>query len=578
MEVLKSLPIEKRLKDFHYYDLTANNERLGVILSIDSKGSEDKLQQVFSDIITNRKINWGYYQLRMFFINCQAYNPKSILNLLISAIEEKVDIIYNVLKNEETIQMGQYIQIWAEYTEFCKQLYYLLNAHQKFLTERNIKISNISNNILSIVQLCAFYNKIFSPELKILDHITKSQFTLDSHNIDQFVNFIGALRVFLSIQKFTEVNKNKLIEIIQTYLKGAQTINFLCGYVNKLLWEINDSSNSGSDSKSNRLKISTVYKIASMLAIYGEREPILVSHSKFMKVRITNPRYKNLELEIEFIKRISGAIGKYPSQKLLNTVSDIIQNQTLTEILHKSTVKIVSEEYAKINILPKIITPLILVQKNWEVPTCGPDDIVYPLGIKYCLDVVSKFYSKVGPNDLDCGYFIQWNPLLGRAKFEAEFKNKTVIINCNFLQAMLLSYLNEHPILSCKQFAEDTHLDQSLSEKLIESLANAELLVSVDSVQQTYVPNFNNYVGNNNVDLHSYFVETFDPQKAETVAKSKFSYVADDPEEPINSIPSILKSSPIQHFPEEESGEDIPIRKPSKLISSDFTSDESDDD
>jgi hypothetical protein len=585
MEVLKSLPIEKKLGEFHYFDLTSNNERLGVISISNLDNCRNQLKQIFSDIISNKKINFSYYQLRNIFVNSQAYDSEIVLKLLAETVEKKVDIIAHVLStSREGITMGQYIQIWAEYREFCQQLYHLLNIHQKFLTERNIKVSNISNNILSIIQLCTFYNKIFSMEPSILDMISSNEFNLDSHNVDQFVNFISALRIFLSMQKFTQIDKTRITETIKKHISGAQRINLLCGYVHKILLEVGFAD--ATSNKSNKSNIATIYKVVSMLAVYGEKEPLLVSHSKFMKARIINPKYTNLELEIELVKRISGAVGKYESQKMLDSISDIIQSRTLTEILHKSTVKVVSDEYSKIDCLGlKNITPLILGEKNWKIGTAISElaesefPIVYPPEIKYCLNIVSKFFSKINPDNLDCGYIIQWVPFLGRAKFTADFKHKSITIGCNFLQAIALEYSNRNRNFSIQQFVLDTHINQNLAHKLFESLTDGGLLVCIDPEQKLYAPNVNNYVGESNIDLHALFIETFNPEKPTDIAKSKFSYIADYPEtaQTFDSV-STANETVLTYVADDESIEnDIPTIKPSNKISSDFSSDESDD-
>ena len=561
MDILKHSLIDTSLNSLNYFDLKQNNERLGVISSMNKSDSENQLQQIFSDILANKKINYGYYQLRNIFINSQLYDPTIILNLIIKTIHDKVNIIADVLFDSKSgFDIAKYTQMWSEYTFFNRQMYQLLNNHQKFLTEKNIKTSNMSNNILSIVHLCIFYDKIFGSDSKgknILDNMIdffkedsdeektppNAPFS-DQKTIDQFINFIDSMRVFLIVQNFTKIDKVKIMLLIRKIMSNVQRINRLCSHMHKLLLKLENKIPISTECQTISLNsiekplISKIYKIASILAIYAEKEKLLICYSKFMQMRIINSKYSNLEIEIEIVKRISGAIGRYESQKLLNMITDIIQSRAIAEKLHKSTVNNVFGIYNHITpISPKIINPIVLAEQNWKIQNIQHSDlnICYPTEIQYCLDIVSKLFSKINTtNDMsksDYNYIINWQPFLGTAVFEAEFKFKRVSITCNFMQAILLSYINEHNIISIDDFVAETHINRILGEKIFESLSDAGILVYADSSQKSYVVNSNNYVGESRIDLHLFFIEVFNPDKSEPISKNKFAYV--------NNIPSI---------------------------------------
>lgn len=590
MDILKNSLIKPHIHNLNYFDLKLNNERLGVVMCMNEEDSEDQLQRIFADIIANKKINYGYYQLRNIFANSQLYNSSTILNLIIQTIKSKVNILSDVLfSSKSKIDIGVYTQVWNEYTSFNRQMYQLLNNHQRFLTEKNITISNRSNNILGVTQLCIFYDEILGPGRNILDGMLEF-FEKDCQTecilIDQIIDFIDAMRVFLVIQSFTKIDKPKIIRLIRTIVSGPQTTNQLCLCMHNLLLKLGTGGGATSiEPKTVNLStvekpiIIKIYKLASILAIYAEKEKLLVSYSKFLQVRIMNLRYTNLELEMELVKRISGAIGKDQSQKLANAINDIYQSKAIGEKLHTVAIKNVSNKYNSGLVSPdiiKMVNPLILVEKNWKIKNTVPygTHIEYPTEIRYCLDIVSKLFSKINESGED--YTINWQFLLGMAEFEAQFKLKRVLITCNFAQAICISYINEHQIVQIDKFVSDTHINQKLAEKLFESLVSGNILIYADEAHTSYIPNINNYVGESKIDLHLAFIETFNPNKSdyvEPVLKSKFVMNS-------NQYESISETQPNQFIPENDSesdADDMPIVKPSKKINSDFSSESESD-
>lgn len=537
MEILKNSLIVHQFDKLNYFDLGGNNERLKVILIAEEHDSKKQLQNIFADILANKKINYGYYQLKNIFTNSQSYDTEIIVNLIVKTIQDKVNIIASMLAEETVkIDVAKYVQIWQEYVMFGQQLYYLLINHQKFLTEKNIKTSNISTNILSVLQLCIFYDNIFSDSsLNIIEDLTE-YFDNELNSVgevEQLINFIDSMKIFLMVQNFTKINKVRIMEFIRKIMSNTYRVNQLCHYMHDLLLKLNNKmpivNNYQTVSVVDMEKpiISKIYKIASILSVYAEKEKLLICYSKFMQIRMLNLKYDNSEIEIEIIKRISGAIEKDESQKLLDAISDILQSKNIIDKLHSSTIKNVSGKYDESQFVDlSAINPIILVEKNWKIQNTMPlnTTILFPPEIKYCLDIASKFFSKLNiSSSPDWNYIISWQPLLGVAEFEAEFKLKKVLITCNILQAILLSYINNDFPTTIDKFSQDTNITYILGEKIFESLSDAGIIIL--NTEGTYIPNFNNYVGESKIDLRPLFLETFNPNKSEIVPKNKFSYI-----------------------------------------------------
>src|SRR5581483_6386764 len=91
-----------------------------------------------------------------------------------------------------------------------------------------------------------------------------------------------------------------------------------------------------------------IQKIANILAYYADRIKLYACYNKFMQVRITNLGYNNFNLEIDLIRTISGNIGKQAAEKLMNALSDIINNKHANNLINAAKIKIKSEQYREI--------------------------------------------------------------------------------------------------------------------------------------------------------------------------------------------------------------------------------------
>ncbi len=115
----------------------------------------------------------------------------------------------------------------------------------------------------------------------------------------------------------------------------------------------------------------------------------------------------------------------------------------------------------------------------------------------------------------DNQFVVSWQPTLGNAEFKIELNKRSVQIKCNFLQAILLTFINEHNRFTINDFSRKTHLNSKLSEKIIQSVFESNLITKSGKTDNTYVyiVNENNYTGPTMIDIRPLFVDAFDQTK-----------------------------------------------------------------
>jgi len=538
--------IEKKFTDRTFFDLGKNNERLGVISFINEAESKKKLFKMFSNILSNKPNISSFYQLKHSFAHSQMSDEAFIAKILDETIRQKTQTIAKVVEQNDQMTMTSYMQLWTEYTTFMRNLYLLINNYQKFLTDKSITIGKMSHNTLTVMCLVSYYESVIKKSgLKLFSHIVtnilENSSNIDQTNVEQLLSFIDSIRVFLTVQNFTNVDKDELVAIVSKCLSDAHIINQVCLHMHNLLMRVSnrnvsDSSIASSTSPTfgtvdleQQMKklIAKIYKLASILAIYADSNILLICYSKFMQARIINLKYQNLEIEIELVKRTSGKFGKIESQKLINGIVDMIQSKAIGQSLHSKVIKNVSGKYADIDISCRSVNPVLLGYHNWTQTSMNlPEmNLIYPLEIAYCLAVVTATFKATEGNQTDPKQIILWAPTLGSAEIEVEFKCGKVILICNFLQAILLTYLNSNPITSPMAFATDTQMHIDLAEKLFDSMLSANILIPNGSDREGFIPNTIRYQGDSRVDLAKIFIKGFDPTEeydADVELKSKF--------------------------------------------------------
>lgn len=491
------------------FGLITNNEKFDIIRDTIMITNSD-LELIFEDILKNKKIETNYYFLRKLFMNHQFGCTDQILRTVVLVIEKKINIISQTIKSSN-LHIVIYNQIWTDYVEFNKQIYNILKIYKEDLTTKTISVGRMFFSPIEIIQLCMFYKKILKDSeekfLALDESILKTNF--DQKNICQLIDYVSSLRIFIQMQNFTDVNATVIIKIITIIMHRVNIINELCLCVHNILLDLNFQriGNKIMSTHPHTINLSQTYrktknflhKIVSLLSIYSNKNILLICYRKFMQARITNPSYKDFATEINLIRCISGLIGKPDSQKLLNSISDIIYSRSFTKNLSNPT-----------------INPIILTKINWHIINVSDMNITYPPRIKYCLDHISKIYSNVNNNKS----YIQWQPTLGSAKFKAILGSVTVNITCNFLQAILLEYLNINSVTNPREFSLFTRIPIKLSDKIFESLLDANIIIRSSTLTLNhlntsikpnlmYIINKNNYTGDTSVDLKQTFIDTF---------------------------------------------------------------------
>lgn len=525
MELLANEFIQQKITDRNYFDLKNNNERLGVILLVDEDPVE-KLKEVFLQILSEETPTYGYHQLHNLFSNAQIINENVIINLIVETINRKITTIYDTIFDNSkliaSINVGMYIQAWKSYKEFTHRMYNLIRNYQQFLVERSIKTNKISHDILSILQICMFYNKIINPNENndILKTISDGLGEIDKKNIEQLIDYIDSIRTFMIMKDFTNINRLSLANTIKLIVNRTEIINMLCGYMHTLLISLTNKCNVIDESEYDTVfandfekqTIKKIYRITTILSQYSDRTKLLLCYSKFMQTRIIDLSYNNLELEIELVRRLSSILGKDESQKLIDAIADMIHVQSANQIIQSADIKLTSDEYKNlVAISTKKLSPIILTKSVWKIYNVSEMDPNYPLEMKCYMDIISNSYKSIFQDK----YIINWHPTLGSAQFEAQLGSKKVHITCNILQAMLLMYLNDNPCTTASAFSNDVFINLELVQKIFESLFEANIIINSEinnKTDSTYTIN-QNYTGDTKIDLRKNFIEAFSVEK-----------------------------------------------------------------
>lgn len=522
MEILSHTNIKNKLSERSFFDLKINNQRLNSIIILDEDPVE-QVRELFDKIVADETLQMNHYMVRNLLSIAETIDPNIVINLIVSAIDKKNQSIKETIIDENgdfhTINLGMYIQIWKSYRQFTGNIYKFAKKYQDYLVNRDIMIGKISHDILNIVQISMFYNNIINSNenSNILATVSNDLREVNKNNIDQLIGYIDSIRLFITMSDFITINKENLINIIKTIMNQNNIINIMCAKLHELLIDLNNNQTSDDNKTENIINSETkyikkIYKITTILATYVEKKKLLLFYSKFMQTRIINFKYNNHEMEIELIRRISGTIEREDAQKLVNAISNIINCKNANKIIQAANIKIKSDEYKYLGeIKTKILTPIILNKNSWKIyNTCKliPN---YPLEMKCYLDVISKSYHAI----YDGKYAIDWQPTLGSAQFEAILGSRKVNITCNILQAIALMSFNKKKIMTVKDFVTDVMINYELSEKIFESLEEANIIISLqsDNKNSIYTINNNSYYGNNILDIRKMFVDTFETEQ-----------------------------------------------------------------
>lgn len=498
MNLLEHRLIQPKYNSRTSCQFTFNNDRLGVILPF---SSNINLEDPYNNILKNKEADIGYYELRNLSNSIEMQDPDKIIDIIIGIIDKKLKILSeSIFVDNSEIDMDMYIQVWNEYKNFSDQLYHIIRNHQTFMIEKNIKIGKITHDIIGIIQLCMFYDNIVK-DRKTLSDISNGNVDINKDNVEQLIDYIDSIRSFILMKVFTTVDFEKIYRLIKNIMEQTTITNVMCAYIDDLLKKIRNETVTGSGES---VIIKKIYKITTILTTYSNKNKVMICYQKFLQTRILDLSYDNLELEIEIIRRMSGLLGKENSQKLIDIVIDIINTKKVNKSIQSVEIKISSEKYQKMKIRPKIINPIVVNKRIWNIYNTSDMEINYPKEIQCYLDIISKSYLPIY-ND---NYVINWQPTISAAKIEAYLNFRRIIISCNMFQCILMMYLNDHPSTTVEQFSKDTSIYEELSGKIFKSLEDANLIV-FDSDEDLYTIN-SKYTGNINLDIRKNFINSFE--------------------------------------------------------------------
>lgn len=523
MELLSHVNIKNKLSERSFFDLKINNQRLNSIIILDENPIE-KLKELFDKIVTDEKIQINRYMLHNLLSIAETIDSNIVINIIISAINKKNNSIKETISNEDgeldNINLGMYIQIWKSYKQFSDNIYKIVKNYQNHMVDKDIKIGKIPHDIIGIMQISMFYNSIVADSKNdILSIVSNDLKEINKNNVDQLIEYLDSIRMFMIMSDFITVDKVKLVTIIKTIMNKNNVVNIMCAKLHELLLNLDNSQSSSEYKTENITDIETktikkIYKLVTLFATYVEKKKLLLFYSKFMQIRIINLKYSNYEMEIELVRRLSSNIGKEDCQKLIDTLSDMINCINANKIIQSANIKVKSNEYKHLGeIKTKSLTPIVLNKNIWKIYNTGKLSPNYPTEMNCYLDIISKSYLAI----YDQKYVIDWHPTLGSAQFEAILGSRKVNITCNIMQAMALMCFNKKNNMTINDFVKDTMINHELSEKIFESLSEANIIILSlhDTNENTYVINTHNYHGDTLLDIRKMFIETFNVEVKE---------------------------------------------------------------
>nr|WBF70704.1 hypothetical protein [Megavirus caiporensis] len=508
---------EKKPKSCNF-DLAINNSKFGVIyLSV--KNPESEIEKLLNDILIGEIPEFNYYQIKQLVSQISLHDINGFTKLIINSIDKKVEIIRNALMDNNEVNLSVYTQIWDSYRNYFKQIYFLVKTYQKSLLEKKISVSSFHMNLLSIIEISMFYNGVINKSgyPNIFSNISDSIENVNDKNIEQLLSYIDSIRLFSFVNEYIDSNDSNITNSINNIINKPNVVNVLCHYMDKLFKSMVDNNLLLKNMEYNtinpdnlKLKIITnINKIATIFSYHCKRDLLFLYYKKYFQARIINHEYSNTKFELEIIKKLSMALGKDNSQQLINMLENIIDNSTCNINIHNSIVKLTSDKYKSLEPRLNILNPLILDKKIWDIYNISNMDINYPIDIKFCLEIISAYYQGVYQNK----YTINWQPTMGIVEFQAFLNGKKIVIICNLLQAILLSYFNENNTVTIDDFSRNTGINLKLCRKIFKSLFEESVIVknTTDS-QDMYIVNQNNYTGNEKINAWKAFIEVFEKE------------------------------------------------------------------
>ena len=552
MALVTSTNLKSLFDNKNKYELTLNFNKHNIIVynpEIDVSSNKSLLKTYLNNIVTGQTDKLSYHELNNLFTNIQLYNITDFIDVVLEIINENLTLMRELIsdniitdlsldRRSTNFQLNNYTNVWKVYSEYMsrlKKIFKLYNTY--FEKEKVIDSNNFINDIFSIIQITEFYDYVYNSEFnnnKLHDLINNNLETMDKKHIDDIINYIDSLKNFQSINKFsdrcnnptdkcnnpldkcnnpTDKCNNPLNDIIKNILNQHIIINNMCYAIDGLLrTSFNTNSNNVNLQSFETMQVDSIesislkkiYKILSLMTMYSDKQMIILYYTKFMKPRIMQPNYNLLELEIEFIKRLTSLIGLNNAQKLIDMVHNINNSQNFSKFMNNIPVTIKSEPYVeyKDRLANNNVYPLLLDNNLWHLSTA---DLTYelPIELKYyinelCPKVYNVYQNKSKKSINDLNTELKFVSNMGMVElnycYQINGKNHNINLICNIYQATVLLFMNNINQITINEFCSITNMPNKLAEITFESLFNSNILVCIDEL----------YMINKNVNFDKY--------------------------------------------------------------------------
>jgi hypothetical protein len=252
-------------------------------------------------------------------------------------------------------------------------------------------------------------------------------------------------------------------------------------------------------------------------------------YTKYFKTRITEPFYKNLELEIELIKHSKTIFGINNAQNMIDMIVNIAESTKYTEYINNRKTKITSEVYKPFsNVLNNNkVNPIIIDKHSWNINTDEATiEYDFPPELEYYIVLCQKLYpyyqselnnTNDSVTEPQIGKSLKHINTMGIVVMETELNKNKYELTMNMFQALVLNYLNYNEYISETSYLEKYAIDKKLLQITLDSLENANLII--DASDQKYYINKNFGYDNNKINLVNIFSDLYNEITAEDVVE-----------------------------------------------------------
>lgn len=379
-----------------------------------------ELKKTLTEIV-NGNHNVSYYYLSALFKNTRMTSATAVIDVIIHLLMERLDR----LRNE-----SDYFHIFRHYNDYCRQLFEIIKTYDTSIIERyNINVQQ-KCNVYSIIKTCTLYNH-FIAKSNILTSVARQFNVVNDSNLDNLIEFLNTLHSLFLMKQFIVVRRKELDNLGESLIDKIETVDLICKKIHETL--------TTSD-------LEKAKRYINILSCYSKRRYLTPCYLKYLQVRLLTPGYQHVDVEKDFINKISNVLDDH-APLLLAIINDVDSNR-----IDKST-------------------PFILTKNLWDINSYDLQ-VVYPVELQQQLDIIEKTYHAITPD-----VCIKWQPTLGNAQFTTVLNGKLITITCNTLQAILLTHLNHYHTTTITQFCRYTTINEKLASLIFDSVTASGIIV-----------------------------------------------------------------------------------------------------